>query len=102
MATAPVRSPTVAPPRTTIHTYGGCTKDCKFGPFCGDGNTDSPNEECDKGKDNGGSDCTIGCMAPHYCGDGIVDTNLGEECDLGSNNGAADQPCDADCHYIIS
>jgi fibro-slime domain-containing protein len=81
--------------------YGGCTTDCKFGPFCGDNIKNGP-EDCDKGKDNGGSDCTISCTAPHYCGDSIVDTDRGEQCDLGSNNGVPGQPCDDKCHYIIS
>jgi hypothetical protein len=26
-------------------------------------------------------------MKPHFCGDGITDTNLKEECDFGENNG---------------
>jgi hypothetical protein len=29
----------------------------------------------------------FGCLMPHRCGDGSVDTNLGEECDLGALNG---------------
>jgi len=86
--------------------YGGCTTECKFGPFCGDHviqTTGGGNEQCDEGKDNGGSKCTIGCTLPHYCGDGIVDTAppLLEECDLGSNNGQPNQPCDGSCHYIV-
>ena len=36
--------------------------------------------------------CTFGCMKPHYCGDGILDTNLGEQCDMGALNGV---PVDA-------
>jgi cysteine-rich repeat protein len=82
-------------------TYGGCKKDCTYGPFCGDG---IPNgtEECDLGKKNGdtslGKDgCTIGCLRPHFCGDKNVDP--GEACDLGANNGvkldATLQPSDA-------
>ena len=74
-------------------TYGGCTTQCKWGPFCGDGATQSPPngpEECDKGKDNGNgtSECSIACKTPRSCGDAKVDTDLGEECDLGGNNGA--------------
>jgi hypothetical protein len=72
-------------------TYGGCKTDCTWGPFCGDGVTQSPQEQCDNGKNNGAdlspTGCTFGCMTPHYCGDGILDTNLGEQCDLGPNNG---------------
>jgi fibro-slime domain-containing protein len=72
--------------------YGGCKKDCTYGPFCGDGKVQGPPdgpEECDLGKDNGknlGKDgCTIGCLKPHFCGDGITDS--GEACDLGTRNG---------------
>jgi cysteine-rich repeat protein len=75
------------------NTYGGCKTDCTYGPFCGDGQVQSENggkEECDLGKQNGDTSlgkegCTIGCLKPHFCGDGIVDT--GEDCDLGAMNG---------------
>jgi len=97
--------------------YGGCTTQCTWGPFCGDGTAQGP-EECDLGKKNGdmsaGVDaCTIACKKPSGCGDGNVDTHLGEECDLGFNNGVrldnqlqpVDDPddptgqvlCDTDC-----
>ena len=69
--------------------YGGCTTQCKFGPFCGDNIVNGP-EKCDLGRNNGttcGADgCTYGCTK-HYCGDGIVDP--GEVCDLGPLNGHA-------------
>ncbi len=92
-------------------TYGGCTTQCKFGPFCGDGiaqtadsNPPGP-EECDQGKDNGATygqnGCTLGCTIPHYCGDKIVDSSLGEECDLGDLNGQSGQPCDKNCKFVI-
>jgi len=76
-------------------TYGGCTKACKWGAFCGDNTVQGPpvaSEECDLGKDNGkagsGEDtCSIGCKSPRTCGNGVVDNDLGEECDLGGNNG---------------
>ena len=89
-------------------TYGGCTTTCTYGPYCGDGTTQSPPEQCDNGKNNGNytigqpGGCTLGCMTPHYCGDGIVDTNLGEQCDLGTAlNGAPGQKCDSNCQIII-
>ena len=84
--------------------YGGCTTQCKFGPFCGDGIVNGP-EECDLGKSNGASysqdGCTLGCTRPHYCGDGIVDTSLGEECDLGSINGQPGSLCTSTCRYLL-
>jgi fibro-slime domain-containing protein len=71
--------------------YGGCTTQCTWGPFCGDG-TVQGSEECDLGKKNGdtslGKDgCSIACKKPRGCGDGHVDTDLGEECDMAGNNG---------------
>jgi hypothetical protein len=61
-----------------------------FGPFCGDGQVNGP-EACDLGKRNGldlGKDgCTVGCTKFSYCGDGTVDSYMGEECDLGDLNG---------------
>jgi len=75
-------------------TYGGCTTQCKWGNFCGDNTVQGPPngpEECDLGKQNGdtsaGSQCSVSCKAPRSCGDGRVDTDLGEECDLGDRNG---------------
>jgi len=87
--------PEDCPGKNDDNTYGGCTTECTYGPFCGDKKVqedpDGP-EECDLGKDNGNTDlgkdgCTIGCKRPHFCGDAIVDTNLGEECDYGDRNG---------------
>jgi hypothetical protein len=54
-------------------------------------------------------------MTPHYCGDGITDTDRGEECDLGDLNGVAlkadgtksdnpktDNPrCNKDCTIFV-
>ena len=91
--TVPV--PTGCPGPNNDTLYGGCTTQCKFGPFCGDGITQSPPsagpEECDIGKKNGSDlskdGCTFGCTKPHFCGDKIIDTDQGEECDLGDLNG---------------
>jgi cysteine-rich repeat protein len=101
--------------------YGGCTKECKFGPFCGDGKVqEDGGEKCDKGKENGNKvdspdGCTFGCTIPHFCGDGNLDGDRGEECDLGAElNGqrldadgkkseAADakERCDKNCRLVI-
>ena len=111
--------PAGCPGKNSDTLYGGCNTKCKWGPFCGDGNKDDPQEQCDKGKDNGsnlGPDgCTFGCMTPHYCGDNITDTDRGEECDLGDLNGVAlkadgtrsdnpgtDNPrCNKDCTIFV-
>jgi cysteine-rich repeat protein len=86
--------------------YGGCTTQCKYGPYCGDGMVDPDNEVCDDGPKNGASysttptdGCTIKCQRPAYCGDGNVDPQ--EECDLGGQNGQAGVMCGADCKRII-
>jgi len=44
------------------------------------------------GSNNAQGGCTFGCTKSDYCGDGIVDTNLGEQCDLAALNGV---PLDA-------
>ncbi len=70
--------------------YGECTPRCTWGPFCGDGVVNGPDEECDLGSRNGApgrNGCTVGCKTPHYCGDRMIDSLLGEECDLGELNG---------------
>ncbi len=81
--------------------YGGCSTQCKLGPFCGDGTTNAP-EQCDNGRNNGAtygeSGCTVGCTLPHFCGDGIVDATQGEACDLGTDNGGAQ--CDKACQFV--
>ena len=90
-------------------SYGGCTTDCHYGPYCGDGVPDTTNgEECDAGsRDNnktygtqtGG--CAPGCKLPHYCGDGILDDAEGEGCDFGSNNGTTGVCCSDKCGVLI-
>ena len=88
--TVPVPGDCIGP--NDDNTYGGCTTECKYGPFCGDGKVQpDAGEECDIGKENGtnlGKDgCTFACKKPHFCGDGILDTDLNEQCDLGDLNG---------------
>ena len=96
-------------------TYEGCTTDCRFGPYCGDGITTAP-EICDLGAGNGPSysiaptgGCTLSCTNPHYCGDGSVDSAFGEQCDLGAKNGQAIGDgggktcvvCDTSCRLVV-
>jgi hypothetical protein len=79
--------------------YGGCTLDCKFGPFCGDGVINGP-EQCDLGRDNGPvytptnvGACSTGCMLAHFCGDGIIDSGYGEACDDGGPSSSCTDIC---------
>lgn len=88
--------------------YGRCSPQCKLAAHCGDGLLNGP-EECDLAELNvaaeGDEDgCTPACFAPRfpsrYCGDGILDADLGEACDLGASNGAPGQRCTLDCTVI--
>jgi fibro-slime domain-containing protein len=68
--------------------YGGCTKQCKRGSYCGDGVVDVPDEQCDDGvnlSQYGG--CAPGCQAGPFCGDGIVQSQF-EQCDDGKLDGS--------------
>lgn len=90
-------------PANSDTEYGGCTTECKFGPFCGDGITTEGVEECDLGRDNnaqyGQEGCTSGCLLPHFCGDGKLDGAFGEECDDGDNNGLG--ACQSNCTLVV-
>ena len=85
------------------HAQSGCNADCTYWQICGDGAIEGT-EACDLGAANGtvgGADgCTIGCQIPPYCGDGVVDIDLGEQCDQGSLNGIASD-CSANCKIVI-
>jgi fibro-slime domain-containing protein len=90
--------------------YGGCTTQCKYGPFCGDGNVDEAGgmEECDKGKENGlnaaygGTGCKASCQLPARCGDRVLDTNFGETCDEGPDNSdASGSFCSTMCQIAV-
>jgi len=78
-------------------SYGSCTPDCKWGPYCGDGVVQMQYEQCDDGinlSPYGG--CAPGCVPGGYCGDGVVDSLFGEQCDDGKNDGGYGE-CAAMC-----
>ena len=83
-------------------SYGGCTPDCRRGPFCGDGIRQRKHEECDDGVNlttystTGEPACAPGCRNSGYCGDGEVDALFGEQCDEGKNAGGY-SGCGSDC-----
>jgi len=91
-----VATPAGCPGPNDDATYGGCTTQCHWGAYCGDGTVQGPptaSEECDLGRENGNTSsgatdvCSVACQSPRTCGDGIVDNDLDEECDLAGNNG---------------
>lgn len=53
--------------------------------FCGDGFLRQNQEECDDGNSNSGDGCTHSCIT-EYCGDGMVQSGLGEQCEGGSQS----------------
>jgi fibro-slime domain-containing protein len=94
--------------------YGGCTADCHYGAWCGDGTpntelnpeTGQPYEQCDNGymangatysKTGATGACTRGCTFAHFCGDGFIDSSDGEQCDDAALNGMKGSRCDAGC-----
>lgn len=79
-------------------SYGGCTPECGFASFCGDGIVQAADGEiCDDGLNLGAADgCAPGCQAMGgVCGDGVVQIDDGEQCDDG--NVAGGDGCSADC-----
>lgn len=67
-----------------------CSHDCKSNQTCGNGHKDM-GEDCDDGDRNGFADdaCDINCkLKTAFCGNGIVDMNLGEQCDPGPMDSA--------------
>ncbi len=71
-----------------------CRPDCR--PFsCGDGITDFLYEECDDGNSAPGDGCSPDCTfdlsisSPGFCGDYVLQPELGEQCDRG--------PCGGNC-----
>ena len=80
-----------------------CSLDCHF-QRCGNGILD-PGEVCDDGNVESGDGCSADCMSNEACGNGIVDTAVGEECEF------SDRPfphhfddtvdCDNDCTKVV-
>jgi cysteine-rich repeat protein len=68
-----------------------CRNSCEL-PRCGDGKLDA-DEECDDGNDIDGDGCSSECDVEPFCGDGIVQPELGEQCEPPNTPG-----CDANCH----
>jgi cysteine-rich repeat protein len=87
---------TCDPPSLPAPNGSDCRDDCTF---CGDGIMDE-GEFCDDGNSNNMDDCANDCTIPvqPVCGDGNVDSSLGETCDPpGSMAGANGNVCRDDC-----
>ena len=52
-------------------------------PLCGNGTRD-PLEQCDDGNTENGDGCSRQCRMERVCGNGILETSIGEECDDGN------------------
>ena len=74
----------------------GCRTSCRFF-FCGDGVRDT-GEGCDDGNGDDGDMCTNECVMA-TCGDGIVQSGIGEECDDG--NAFDRDACTAMCRTAV-
>ncbi len=82
--------------------YGHCKADCTLGERCGDAVVNGP-EACDNGFNQdryqlSAESCAPGCVAPGFCGDGVVDSQFDEECDATTEMNTGEyNGCTADC-----
>ena len=76
----------------------GCSRGCDSLEACGNGVVDEPVEDCDDQNTDENDNCHSDCRFPR-CGDGVVDTRLGEACDAGAanSNAAPDALCRESC-----
>jgi len=64
--------------------FDGCSSSCAIEPtVCGDGLVEG-NEVCDDSDSHGGDGCSARCLSDETCGNGVIDTIVGETCDDGS------------------
>jgi cysteine-rich repeat protein len=73
-----------------------CDGDCTI-PVCGDAWRNAVLEGCDDGNTTGGDGCSAECTIeiPSACGDGAVQTQLGEQCD--DHNTTSGDGCSSTC-----
>lgn len=71
----------------------GCAYQCITPPVCGDGTVEPP-EECDDGNVTAEDGCSPLCIS-EFCGDGILQSGLGEQCD--DQNSVNGDGCRSDC-----
>jgi cysteine-rich repeat protein len=82
-----------------------CHNDCKLNvDQCGDGHA-CGDEVCDDGNYNYGDGCSVNCMSDESCGNGVLDSMVGEPCDDNTTDGidlnctASLPDCVADCDH---
>ena len=69
-------------------------------PICGNGILEI-GEECDDGNSRSGDDCSVFCtLEQGYCGDGIVQGELGEQCDGPLSVQGMPFSCGPDCRIV--
>ncbi len=94
-------------PLNVDRTKVTCNDYCRveFPPYCGD-DIRNEGELCDGDDFNldpgvqsslANQVCNEECRINPYCGDGILNLELGEKCDLGENNGAPGSRCSLTC-----
>jgi cysteine-rich repeat protein len=71
----------------------GCSEDCIL-ETCGDHHV-QPNEVCDDGNNKSGDGCRKDCQSREICGDGNLDSEVGEQCDDGNQQGG--DGCSQEC-----
>jgi cysteine-rich repeat protein len=86
---------TCDPPGSNAGQPNECREDCTF---CGDDILDA-GEECDDGNNLDGDGCSAFCEDEPFCGDGILQVELGETCEPPGSNAGQPNECRGDCTF---
>ena len=81
----------------------GCSAHCDFEEVvtrCGDNHLDE-GEECDDGNTVSGDGCSAFCdIERGYCGDGVLQSALGEDCEPTLHDNSLPYRCSTTCRFI--